>query len=93
MNEVKCINKQPRDNFWERITHLWWTNWKWGYRKLTQTKVIEYIETWNYNFYVDINNKNVKLIVAKSRFWNKYVKTEADGDEPNNLLSLPECKS
>ena len=30
-------------------------------------------------------------VVAVSRFGNKYIKTEADGDQPNNLLSLPEC--
>jgi len=26
-----------------------------------------------------------------SRFGNKYLKTVADGEQPNNLLSLPEC--
>jgi hypothetical protein len=28
---------------------------------------------------------------AFSRFGNKYLKTEADGEQENNLLSLPEC--
>ncbi|MGO7416641.1 DUF3892 domain-containing protein [Rhizobium ruizarguesonis] len=28
---------------------------------------------------------------AKSAAGNKYLKTTADGDQPNNLLSLPEC--
>jgi hypothetical protein len=32
-----------------------------------------------------------KLIVATSHFGNKYVKTERDGEQPDNLLSLPEC--
>jgi hypothetical protein len=26
-----------------------------------------------------------------SRFGNKYLKTTSDGDQPNNLLALPEC--
>jgi hypothetical protein len=26
-----------------------------------------------------------------SRFSNKYLKTEADSEQPNNLLSLAEC--
>lgn len=34
----------------------------------------------------------VSVIVAVSRFGNKYLKTEADGEHPNNLLSLPECR-
>jgi hypothetical protein len=33
----------------------------------------------------------VRVIVAVSRYGNKYPKTEIDGDDPNNLLSLPEC--
>ena len=28
---------------------------------------------------------------AKSRFGNWYLKTEADGDTPDNLLFLKEC--
>ena len=28
---------------------------------------------------------------AFSRFGHKYLKTMADGEHPNNLLSLPEC--
>jgi hypothetical protein len=34
----------------------------------------------------------VSVIVATSRFGNKYLKTTADGDQPNNLLSLPTCQ-
>lgn len=33
----------------------------------------------------------VWLVVAVSRNGNKYVKTQNDGDQPNNLLKLPEC--
>ncbi len=29
--------------------------------------------------------------VETSRYGNKYLKTEADGEQPDNLLSLPEC--
>jgi len=31
------------------------------------------------------------IIVAVSKYGHKYLKTESDGEEPNNLLSLPEC--
>lgn len=34
---------------------------------------------------------SVWVIVTTSRFGNNYLKTQADGDEPNNLLSPPEC--
>nr|WP_301538770.1 DUF3892 domain-containing protein [Klebsiella pneumoniae] len=31
------------------------------------------------------------VIVAVSASGNKYLKTQNDGEQPNNLLSLPEC--
>jgi hypothetical protein len=31
------------------------------------------------------------VIVKMSRFGHKYLATEADGEQPDNLLSLPEC--
>jgi len=33
----------------------------------------------------------VNVVIATSRYGNKYLKATADGDQPNNLLSLPEC--
>lgn len=62
-------------------------NWK-----LTQKEAIDSIKSGKYAFHVQVNGKAVNVIVAKSRYGNEYIKTEADGDEPNNLLSLMECK-
>lgn len=35
--------------------------------------------------------KSVWVIVATSQYGNKYLKTDNDGEQPNNLLILPEC--
>jgi len=35
--------------------------------------------------------QTVDVVVAKSQYGHKYLKTVADGEQPNNLLSLPEC--
>jgi len=85
--EVKCINKTDRQNPREKISHIWWSGWKY-----TQEQAIQYIENKTYSFYVTVGWKSVNVVVAKSRFGNKYIKTESDGDMPNNLLSLLECK-
>nr|WP_269474859.1 DUF3892 domain-containing protein [Serratia ureilytica] len=34
---------------------------------------------------------SVWVIVSNSAAGNKYLKTQNDGEQPNNLLSLPEC--
>ena len=93
MPEVKCINKADRQDPWERIKNLGGVNADGTRWKLTQPAVVEAIEKNTYGeFYVERpKGDRVKLVVAKSAHGNKYVKTEADGDQPNNLLSLPEC--
>lgn len=90
-HEVKCINKTDRYNAHERIRAIGGvnpdgTNWK-----LSQEEAINGIEAGKWSFYVAAKGQWVNVIVAISRFGNKYLKTEADGEQPNNLLSLYEC--
>lgn len=91
-NRVRCINKSDRENAWERITHIGGVNSDKKRWRITQERAIEGIESGKWEFYVEEpNGDTVYVEVAVSRFGNKYIKTEADGDQPNNLLSLPEC--
>lgn len=88
--QIKCINKDDRYNPYERITHVGgYVTKQW---KLTLDDAIGKIERGEWEFYVDRpKGDRVWVQVAVSRFGYKYLKTEADGDEPNNLLDLPEC--
>jgi len=86
VKEITCINKDDRYNPYERITHVGGVGWR-----MTQRDAIDRIERREDTFFVNVRNDRVNVIVAISRFENKYLKTQADGDEPNNLLSLPEC--
>jgi len=87
--EIRCIRKSNRMNPHERITHVG------GYVTapwiITQEQAIAHIDAGEWNFYTQVAGKSVWVIVAVSRFGNKYLKTESDGEQPNNLLSLPEC--
>ena len=41
--------------------------------------------------YVNVGGKSAWVIIALSTQDHKYLKIEADGEHPNNLLSLSEC--
>ena len=85
--QIRCINKNDRYNAYERITHIGGDGWK-----ITQQEAVKHIKNKTHSFFVIKNRREVNIIVAMSRFKNEYIKTESDGEEPNNLLSLPECK-
>lgn len=85
--KVTCIDKDDRQDPTERIKNLGGPGW---YK--TQQEVIKDIENKTHRFFVDKpDTGKVWLVVSISQYGNKYVKTEADGVNPNNLLSLSEC--
>lgn len=89
--QIRCINKSDRFNPHERILSVGGVNPDGNRWKLSQQQAVEGVDNGKYAFFVMQNGKAVNVIVAKSAYGNKYLKTEADGDQPNNLLSLPEC--
>lgn len=85
--QVTCINK--RGNHYdphERIQYIGQQgNWK-----LSEDSAISRIESQKDSFFVLVGGKSVEVIVAVHN-GRKYLKTEADGYAPNNLLNLDEC--
>jgi hypothetical protein len=84
--QITCINKQPRTNPHEGITHLGGANWKW-----TRQQVIISIEQRTNMFHTMVAGKRAEVGVVDGPN-GKYVRTHADGYYNDNLLALPECR-
>ena len=90
--EVKYINRSDRQSAYERIkniggklgSHVW---------KHTQEFAIDWIEAGTFFYFVNRDGHEVDVIIATSADGRKYLKTVADEEQPNILLSLPECPS
>lgn len=86
--QVSCINKQPRQNAYDGITHLGGqggSGWRW-----TRQQVIESIRAETNTFYtlVNGNRSNIGVVDGPN---GPYLRTYADDQWNDNLLSLPEC--
>lgn len=83
---VSCINKQPRNNPYEGITHLGGAGWRW-----TRQQVIDSIKAGTNTFFtlVDGNRGDIGVVHGPN---GPYLRTYADGKWNDNLLSLPECR-
>jgi hypothetical protein len=75
----------------ERITHIGGLNNNGQRWRITQEEAVRAIESNQWQFHVRRGARDVRVVVAISEYGNKYIKTEADGYQPDNLLSLPEC--
>lgn len=83
--QVTCINKLPRNDTHEGITHLGGKEWKW-----TRAQVIQSIQDKSNTFYTLVNGKRADVRVIDGSN-GKYVRTYADGIWTDNLLALAEC--
>ena len=83
--QVKCVNKQPRNDTHEGITHLGGDGWKW-----TRQQVITSIEGRTNTFFTQVKGKRADIAVVDGAH-GKYVRTHADGQWNDNLLALMEC--
>jgi len=87
--EISFANKQPRYDPHERISHVGGLNPSGKVWKITLDRAIEGIESGKWSFWTMRGEKRANVIVAVHK-GHKYLKTVADGFQPDNLLALPE---
>jgi Protein of unknown function (DUF3892) len=91
--QVSCIRKRDRLNPHERIEGLGGVHGGTRWYQLEDVIIAELEKpdgTRRWNYFTSVNGRTVRVIVAVHN-GRKYLKTEADGYSPNNLLELSPC--
>ena len=91
---VICINKDAGDheNPFVAITGMGWVDDQSGERGWsTRLQMYEFVEA-SGHAYVQGPISRARLIAEVSARGTKYVRTEANSTETDNLLKLPECR-
>jgi uncharacterized protein DUF3892 len=93
---IRCVVRNDRTSAHECIHSVGGAKPDGSPWKLTQDKAISGIEDGTYVFYIERPvGHRIDVIVAVSvdgsKSLNKYLKTIADREQPDKLLSLPTC--
>jgi uncharacterized protein DUF3892 len=84
--QVTCINKQPRNDTHEGITHLGGNGWR-----HTRGEIVFNIDNGVHTYYTLVNGRRAEVKTRNGQN-GKYVQTVADGYWTDNLLAMPECR-
>lgn len=60
--------------------------------RVAHDQAIAAIEAGRWSFYVDAGGRQLPVIVAVSKYGQKYLKGAGDGLQPDSLLRLPDCR-
>jgi hypothetical protein len=85
---VSCTQKRDKH---EHIVSLGCYGPNNTFHNFTESEVIDRIENCADTFYSDRPDGHVAEIVVEIRKDEKFLKTKADGERPNNLDWLPDC--
>jgi uncharacterized protein DUF3892 len=81
--EITCISKTRCGGPHERIDYIGGSAWR-----FTAAQAISFIEGGMFDFFVKAGGRALRVVVA-IRSGEKYLKTLADGEAPDDLLSAP----
>ena len=92
---ITCINKAngQHENPYVAISRLGWTEDGTGKAgRSTREEMHDWIKHQDGHAYVEVQGARAKVLAAVTPRGTKYVRTEADRTERDNLLKLPECR-
>ena len=91
-HRISCIGKSDFLNHHQRLKRIGGVNPDGSRWHLTEAEAVAALEAGRWRFYIVHDGRERDIVVALSRYGRKYLKTAADGLQPESLLTLPECR-
>ena len=88
---VRCVVRTDRASAHERIHSVGGVKPGGSCWKLTQAEAISCIRDGTYPFYMEKPGGHRLDVIAAATACGNYLKTDADREQPDKLLSLPNC--
>ncbi len=88
--EVLYVDKSSNMDPVDRIINIGGINALGNVWKLSQQQAIIGLESGTWEYFIKKSGKILDLIVVQGKGGVKYLKTEEDSEQPDNLLILPE---
>jgi hypothetical protein len=89
---IRCTKKSSRTAAYERIEAIGGVNSDGKRWKSKLSDAIAKVESGTYIFFIENSGGHkVELVVANDALGNRYLKTPDYKEQPDSLLSLPEC--
>ena len=92
-HQILYISRSDRTDPQERITHIGGRNHGGSQWKISLQAAIDGIDSGHWAFFVRIQERRIPVVAAAGRSGGRYLTTAVAGEEPNALLTLPECSS
>jgi Protein of unknown function (DUF3892) len=89
--EVQCVTRSKSENAHECIQYLGGVDYNGKRWQKTVPEAILEMRQRGVHFYVTEGEHEVPLVITTDKSGHRYLRTQADGDKPDHLLSLPEC--
>jgi hypothetical protein len=88
--KVKWVDQSGQSDPYRRISYISGNTGEFQW-KHTHAQAIQSIEHGLFHYYVEKDDRALKLKVGIGPNGCKYLKTQVDGHQPELLLNLPEC--
>jgi hypothetical protein len=88
---IHCVIRSDRVNHDRRIRFLGGVNPDGARWRISETDAIAAIEAERWRFFVEAAGSQQPIVVAVSKYGQKYLKGLGDGLQPESLLRLSDC--